>query len=383
LDQMLQLFLQKLVIGVQLGGVYALIAVGYTIVYGVLQFINFAHGDVYMVGAFMGMFVVKGFSANQVDSRAMAVVLGMVLIVALLVSLRGHARNPKAVLLRLGGFGVAFALLGTLVHLFLSVGESLFKPLHSAAQTSAVVGGILALLVCVVWCAMLGVTIERTAYKPVRGTGRLTALITAISVSLLIENGGQAVFGTRTQTFSIANLPGGAVLTDNLNLHFGQISLSISRGQVIVLIAAVILVALLTYIIRYTRIGKAMRAVAYDRDAAALMGINTDTVIAFTFLLGSAMAGAAGFLNFGLTQYPFDTNTGIMFGLKAFVAAVLGGIGNLGGAVVGGLIMGLAETFVGGSPFSTYKDGIAFVILIVILLFRPAGLLGRYTVEKV
>src|SRR5687768_14012748 len=115
---MLQLFLQKLIIGIQLGGVYALIAVGYTIVYGVLQFINFAHGDVYMVGAFMGMFVVKGFSSNQVDSRAMGVVLGMILIVALLVSLRGHLRNPKAVLIRLGGFGIAFALLGTIVHLF-------------------------------------------------------------------------------------------------------------------------------------------------------------------------------------------------------------------------------------------------------------------------
>jgi branched-chain amino acid transport system permease protein len=286
--------------------------------------------------------------------------------------------------LRLVGFGIAFALLGVLVNLFLAFGVRLFGGITRLAQQSVITGGILGLLVSIVWCALLGLLIERTAYKPIRGSGRLTALITAIAISLLIENGGQAVFGARTQAYSIATLPGGDKLVgESLDLHLGRIALSINRGQVIVLVAAVLLVALLLYIVRNTRMGKAMRAVAYDREAAALMGINTDTVIAFTFLLGSALAGAGGFLNYGLTQFSFDTQTGIMFGLKAFVAAVLGGIGNLGGAVLGGVIMGLAETFVAGSPFSSYKDAIAFIILIVILLFRPAGLLGRYTVEKV
>lgn len=384
MEQAVQLFLQQLINGVQLGSVYALVAVGYTMVYGVLQFINFAHGDVYMVGAFMGLFAVTGFTLEKVDRQAMVVVLAMILIVGLLVSLRGHGRDPKAVALRLVGFGVAFALLGVLVNLFLAFGVRLFGGITSLAQKSVITGGILGLLVSIVWCALLGLLIERTAYKPIRGSGRLTALITAIAISLLIENGGQAVFGARTQAYSIATLPGGDKLVgESLDLHLGSIALSINRGQVIVLVAAVLLVALLLYIVRNTRMGKAMRAVAYDREAAALMGINTDTVIAFTFLLGSALAGAGGFLNYGLTQFSFDTQTGVMFGLKAFVAAVLGGIGNLGGAVLGGVIMGLAETFVAGSPFSSYKDAIAFIILIVILLFRPAGLLGRYTVEKV
>lgn len=383
-QQTIQLFLQQLINGIQLGSVYALIAVGYTMVYGVLKFINFAHGDVYMVGAFMGMFAVTGFTLAAVDRQAMVVVLGMILLVALIVSLRGHWRDPKGLTARLVGFGLAFALLGALVNLLLNLGAQVFGGLVGPARASVLTGGLVALLVSVVWCALLGVLIERTAYKPIRGTGRLTALITAIGVSLLLENGGQAVFGARTQAYSIASLPGGQQLVgESLTIRLGDIALNVNRGQVLVLVAAVALVSLLIYIVRRTRMGKAMRATAFDREAAALMGINTDTVIAFTFFLGSAMAGAAGFLNYGLTQFAFDTQTGVMFGLKAFVAAVLGGIGNLAGAVLGGVIMGVAETFVAGSLFSSYKDAIAFVILIAILLFRPAGLLGRYAVEKV
>ena len=384
LVQSVQLFLQQLIIGIQLGSVYALIAVGYTMVYGVLQFINFAHGDVYMVGAYMGLFVVTGFSAQAVDAQAMTVVLGMVAIVALLVSMRGHWRDPKAIAIRFISFGVVFVALGLVVRVFLAVGTRLFGMITGVASHSVVIGGLLGLLVSVTWCGLLGLVIERSAYKPVRGTGRLTALITAIGVSLLIENGGQAVFGAHNQAYTIGVLPGGPeLISAPLFLRLGPISLSLNRGETIVLIIAAILVSGLIYIIRYTRIGRSMRAVAFDRDAAALMGINTDTVIAFTFFLGAALAGAGGFLNYGLTQFSFDTQTGIMFGLKAFVAAVLGGIGNLGGAVLGGIIMGVAETFVGISPFGTYKEAIAFVILIAILLFRPAGLLGRYTVEKV
>jgi len=384
MEQTLSLFLQQLINGIQLGSVYALVAVGYTMVYGVLKFINFAHGDVYMVGAYMGMFAVIGFTTETADALAMNVVLAMILVVAFLVSMRGHWRNPRALGVRLVGFGAAFALIGTFTHLLITAGTRLFGALHAFAQTSVIAGGLAALLVSIVWCSLLGIVIERTAYKPIRGTGRLTALITAIGVSLLLENGGQAVFGARTQAYSIADLPGGEKLVgESLLIPFGRSTLSINRGQMIVLFCAVALVGVLLYIVRRTRLGKAMRATAFDREAAALMGINTDTIIAFTFFLGSALAGAAGFLNYGLTQFPFDTQTGIMFGLKAFVAAVLGGIGNLGGAVLGGVIMGMAETFVGGSPFSSYKDAIAFIILIAILLFRPAGLLGRYTVEKV
>jgi branched-chain amino acid transport system permease protein len=382
--QFVQTFVQQLIIGVQLGSVYALIAVGYTMVYGVLQFINFAHGDVYMVGAYMGLFVVTGFSERAVDSQAMVVVLSMVLIVALLVSMRGHWRDPKAIAVRFVSFGVVFALLGVIVRVFLTIGTKVFGVITGVASHSVVLGGLLGLLVSVTWCGLLGLLIERTAYKPIRGAGRLTALITAIGISLLIENGGQAVFGAHNQAYSIGTLPGGAALISApLNVKLGPLSLSLNRGEMIVLVLATVLVSGLIYIIRYTRMGKAMRAVAFDRDAAALMGINTDTVIAFTFFLGAALAGAGGFLNYGLTQFSFDTQTGIMFGLKAFVAAVLGGIGNLGGAVLGGIIMGIAETFVGISPFGTYKEAIAFIILIAILLFRPAGLLGRYTVEKV
>ena len=300
MGQMIELFLNKLILGIQLGGVYALVAVGYTIVYGVLQFINFAHGDVYMIGAFMGMFAVKGFSEGSIsDPRAMVVVVAMILIVALFVSMRGHWRDPKGALIRLGGFAVAFALLGTLVNLFLKGGKALFVPIQTLANTNVILGGIVALIVAVAWCAGLGVLIERTAYKPVRGTGRLTALITAIGVSLLIENGGQAVFGSEPHAYSLKDLPGGKQLLDGtLDLHLLGITLSVSKGQLIVLLSTTSLVLALTYIVRVTKFGKAMRAVAFDRDAAALMGINTDTIIAFTFLLGSGLAGARGFPQF-------------------------------------------------------------------------------------
>jgi branched-chain amino acid transport system permease protein len=306
--QSLQAFLQQAINGVQIGSVYALIAVGYTMVYGVLRFINFAHGDVYMLGAYCGFFTVNALVAR-------------------------HA-----------------------------------PPL---------VQGVGGLLVCMLACAAIGVLIERSAYKPIRRSGRLTALITAIGVSLLLENGSQAIFGTNDRAFEIQGIG------KPINLSMGGLSLSFDKGQGMVLIAAVVLTFFLVYVVRYTTIGKAVRAVSFDREAASLMGINTNTVITFTFLLGSALAGAAGLLNHGLTRQSFGPLIGISLGLKAFVAAVLGGIGNIGGAVLGGLLMGLAEAFVGGSDLSSFRDAFAFIILIAVLMFRPAGLLGRNVVEKV
>ncbi len=304
-----QLLLQQIINGIQTGSVYALIAVGYTIVYGVLRFINFAHGDVYMLGAYFGSFAVTALIAR-----------------------------------------------------------------HSPPM----VQGALALAIAMLACAVIGVIIERSAYKPVRKSGRLTALITAIGVSLLLENAAQAAFGAAPRAFIVEGID------QQIALNFGSIHLSLNKGQGMVFIAAVLLTTVLVYVIRQTTLGKAIRAVSFDREAASMMGINTDTVITFTFLIGAALAGAAGLLNHGLTRQPFDPLIGIIYGLKAFVAAVLGGIGNIAGAVLGGLLMGLTEAFVGSSSqFSSFRDAFAFIILIIVLLFRPEGILGKNVVEKV
>ncbi len=306
--QALQSLLQQIINGVQIGSIYALIAVGYTMVYGVLRFINFAHGDVYMLGAYFGSFAVTALVSRH---------------------------SPPFV------------------------------------------QGVLGLLICMFACAVVGVIIERSAYRPVRKSGRLTALITAIGVSLFLENGAQAAFGASPRAFIIEGVG------QPISLSLGGIKLSFDKGQGMVLIAAVLLTVFLVYVVRRTTIGKAIRAVSYDRETASLMGINTDTVITLTFLLGSGLAGAAGILNHGLTRQPFDPLIGITYGLKAFVAAVLGGIGNIAGAVLGGLLMGLTEAFVSSSSYSSFRDAFAFVILIAVLMFRPAGLLGQNVTEKV
>jgi branched-chain amino acid transport system permease protein len=293
-------FLQQLLNGLSLGAIYALIALGYTMVYGVLRFINFAHSDVFMVGAFIGYY------AGQ------------------------HV--PEA----------------------------------------TVWGGLLVLLVAMVGCAALGITIERLAYRPLRGGPTLNVLITAIGVSLLLEYSGQVFFGAAPRTFP-AIFPVRTFQTGGL---------VISTNQLAVIVVAVALMIGLQLIVFRTKMGTAMRAVALNPRAAQLVGVNNDIVISFTFGLGSALAAAGGILY--AVNYPsIDPLMGVMPGLKAFVAAVLGGIGNIPGAALGGLILGTIETFVNGSQWSTYKDAIAFAVLIVILLFRPAGLLGRATVEKV
>jgi len=293
-------FLQQLLNGLSLGAIYALIALGYTMVYGVLRFINFAHSDVFMVGAFIGFYAGK----------------------------------------------------------------------HVPEGT--IWGGLIVLVVAMAGCAALGITIERLAYRPLRGGPTLNVLITAIGVSLLLEYSGQVFFGAAPRTFP-AIFP---VRTFVLG------GLVISTNQLAVIVVAVVLMIGLQLIVFRTKIGTAMRAVALNPRAAQLVGVNNDIVISFTFGLGSALAAAGGILY--AVNYPsIDPLMGVMPGLKAFVAAVLGGIGNIPGAALGGLILGTIETFVNGSQWSTYKDAIAFAVLIIILLFRPAGLLGRAAVEKV
>ena len=295
-------FLQQIVNGISLGSIYALIALGYTMVYGVLRLINFAHGDVYMLGAYAGYYLSR--------------------------RLRGDEPSFFSALL-------------------------------------VMLGSMLA-------CAIIGVFIERFAYRPVRRASRLTLLITAIGVSLFIENGSQLVFGPDPKFFPS--------LAPRADFRLGHVR--VTSEQLTVIVVSVLLMLALRFFILRTRTGKAMRAVSFNLDAAKLMGISTDKIIAITFALGSALAAAAGVL-IGMQIPKIDPLMGIMYGLKAFVAAVLGGIGNVPGAVLGGLLIGVSEVMVVGYLSSTYRDAIAFGILILVLLLRPQGILGRVQKEKV
>jgi branched-chain amino acid transport system permease protein len=295
-------FLQQLVNGLSLGSIYALIALGYTMVYGVLRLINFAHGDVYMVGAYVGYYL----------SRKL------------------QGREPS------------------------------------------ILSAVLVMLGSMLACALLGILIERLAYRPVRREARLTLLITAIGVSLFIENLAQLVFGADPKFF-----PSLAPSAD-----FVVAGVRLTSEQLTVIAVSFLLMILLRFFILKTRTGKAMRAVSFSLDASKLMGISTDKIIAITFALGSALAAAAGVL-IGMQIPKIDPLMGIMYGLKAFVAAVLGGIGNIPGAVLGGLLIGVSEVMVVGYLSSTYRDAIAFGILILVLILRPQGLLGRVQKEKV
>jgi branched-chain amino acid transport system permease protein len=270
-------------------------------VYGILRFINFAHSDVFMVGAFCGYY-----------------------------------------------FGRYF-------------------PAHSLGY------GILAVLLSMLLCALLGIIIERLAYRPLRGGSSLAVLITAIGVSLFLENAGQLLFGADPKLFP-------ELFPTKVYVSAG--GLRITSNQLLVFVVTALLLVALQWIVLKTRMGTAMRAVSFNAQAASLVGINIDRVISFTFGLGSALAAAGGIL-YSLNYPSIDPYMGILPGLKAFVAAVLGGIGNIPGAALGGILLGLIETFVKGTRFSTYTDAIAFAMLIVILLFRPAGLLGKFQVEKV
>jgi branched-chain amino acid transport system permease protein len=302
----MQTLLQNLLNGIASGSIYALIALGYTMVYGILKLINFAHGDIFMLGSFVGY-----YAGNLAAARIV-----------------GKSQ----------GFGSAAIIL----------------------------------LFAMICCGLFGYINERIAYRPLRNAPRIASLITAIGVSFFLEYGGQMLFGPDPKFFP--------TLIPKEIIHLGGIVTT--NYQIIVLVVALIFMGILQYIVYGTKFGRAMRAVSFNFETAALMGIPTDRIISTTFIIGSTLAGVAGIL-YGLSYPKIDPLMGIMPGLKAFVAAVLGGIGNVPGAVVGGLIIGVIEAFVGGSSFSNYRDAIAFVILIVILLFRPSGLFGKYQPEKV
>ncbi len=297
-------FLQQLINGFSLGAIYALIALGYSMVYGLLKFINFAHGDVLMVGAF------AGYYAAPLATRIFP--------------------DPWMV-------------------------------------TAAVI------LAAMIVCALLGVLIERLAYRPLRNQPKLAVLITSIGVSLLLSYGGQILFGVNQKAFPDLLPP--------IRFSLGA-GVSISGNHLLVMAVTLVLLFALREIVLRTRFGLALRALSQNRDAAALMGVNSNVVIAMTFALGSALAGAAGVL-YAMNIHSIEPLMGTLPGIKAFVAAVLGGIGSLPGAAVGGVLLGLSECLLGGSFLSSYRDAIAFGILIIILLLRPSGLFGSTATEKV
>lgn len=300
---MTELF-QHLINGLSLGSIYALIALGYTMVFGILQLINFAHGDVYMLGAFIGMYA------------------------------------------------------------------SVFLKLK---ENPSVLSLLIALGISMAGCALVGFFIEKFAYRPLRKAPRINVLITAVGVSLFLEFSGQLLFGSDPKLF-----PQIIVSQGNWNI----LGVYLNPLQLFVLGISILLMVILQTIIFRTRLGRAMRAVSFNHQLASLMGIPTDKIISNTFMLGSALAGAAGVL-VGLIYPSIDPLMGVLPGLKAFVAAVLGGIGNVTGAVLGALLLGLSEEFLVGYWAPTYRDALAFSILILILLFRPTGLLGKRTTEKV
>ncbi|MET3634913.1 branched-chain amino acid ABC transporter permease [Streptococcus porcorum] len=287
---------QQLVNGLILGSVYALLALGYTMVYGIIKLINFAHGDLYMMGAFIGYYLINAFKMN---------------------------------------FFVALVLTMALT-------------------------------------ALLGVVIEFLAYRPLRNSTRIAALITAIGVSFLLEYGMVYFVGANTRAFPQA--------LETVRYHLGPVA--VTNVQLTILAVSIVLMLGLNFIVKQTKMGKAMRAVSVDSDAAQLMGINVNRTISFTFALGSALAGAAGCL-IGLYYNAIDPLMGMTPGIKAFVAAVLGGIGIIPGAAIGGFVIGLLETFSVSIGLSSFKDAIVYAILIIILLVRPAGILGKNVKEKV
>ena len=289
-------FIQQLINGISLGSIYALIALGYTMVYGIIKLINFAHGDIYMLGAYIGFI---------------------------------------------------FA-------------------------TKTGMGFVPTLIVAMILCSIIGVVIERIAYKPLRNATRIAALITAIGVSYFLEASTQKVMGTSPRAFPNL-LPSG-------NINLGGVV--ITYQQIFILAVTILLMIALQIVVTKTKTGRAMRAVSVDSDAARLMGVNVDRTISYTFAIGSALAGAAGVL-VGIYYSSINPLMGLVPGVKAFIAAVFGGIGIIPGAMVGGVLIGVIEALVSGYGSSLYKDGVVYIILIIILVVKPSGLLGKNVKEKV
>jgi len=298
-------FIQQMINGITIGAFYSLVALGYTMVYGVLKLINFAHGDLFMWGAYLG----------------------------------------------LTGLNVLLALL---------------------AQTSA--WTILpAVTIVMVTVALVGVLVERVAYRPLRTAGRLAPVISALGVAFILESLARNIYGASYQTYPAGITPtGGIVMAGNVR---------VSVMQIIVLVVSFLLMGGLYLFVQHTRIGTAMRAVSLDHDVSRLMGIDVNRIIAVVFLIGPGLGGVAGMI-VALYYGSFDFTLGWVFGLKAFIAAILGGIGNIPGAMLGGMLLGIIETLGSGYISPQWKDVIAYVILILILIFRPTGLLGERLAEK-
>ncbi len=315
------LFLQLLVAGIAIGAIYSLIALGYTMVYGIIELINFAHGDIFMVGTIVSLTVLNLLGVSESSHFSVVAVVGIMIVTC---------------------------------------------------------------LASILVCAVLGVVIERVAYRPLRNAPRLAPLISAIGVSLILED-----FGKFTLGLNPVSLP---AILPKTPYYIGP-SNYIFNTDILVIVVSVLLMLGLQWLITRTRIGRAMRAVAQDREAAALMGVNVDRIIAITFFIGAGLAGAAAFI-YGVDISVTQFNAGFQLGLIAFTAAVLGGIGNIAGAMLGGLVIGLIQSLVlyipdndlpYGLPHGglAWQQAIVFAILILILVFRPTGLLGQRIAEKV
>src|ERR1022692_159292 len=302
-------FFQELVNGLTTGALYSLVALGFSMVYGVLKLLNFAHGDLYMVGAFIGYFVIQWFGGPS----ALTIPVPLLLLIMFVLA-------------------------------------------------AGLVGG-------------LGVAIERFAYRPLRDAPRIAPLITAIGISFFLENAALLLFGAQFRVYNTSDF-----IPFSAGIQIG--SVSIAAGPIMVIVLGVVLMVGLRLLVNRTKLGKQMRAVAADREAAEMLGINVNFTIAATFFLGSALAGVAGVMA-GLLFNQVTNTIGFLVGLKAFTAAVVGGIGSLPGAMLGGLLIGIAESFITGCVCSTYNNLLVFALLIAVMLVRPSGLLGRAQLQKV